>query len=82
MQDQQILDEIKTLVDREHALREAAAHGEVDPEEEARRMRGLEEALDQAWDLLRRRRALRDDAHVDPDDAPRREVPTVEGYMQ
>lgn len=82
MQDQEILDQIRTLVDRQHALRESASHGEVDPEDEQRQLRGLEEALDQCWDLLRRRRALRDDAHTDADGAEERGTATVEGYLQ
>ena len=82
MQDQQILDQIKELVDAEHELRQQAARGEVDVDDEQARMRGLEVALDRCWDLLRRRRALRDDAHVDPDPACGRSGDTVEGYLQ
>ncbi len=82
MQDQQILDQIKELVDAEHALRGQAARGEVDADVEQERMRSLEVALDRCWDLLRRRRALRDDAHVDPDGAGGRSSATVEGYLQ
>ena len=82
MQDQQILDQIKELVDAEHELRQRAARGQVDPADEQERMRSLEVALDRCWDLLRRRRALRDDAHTDPAAAEDRGGDTVEGYLQ
>lgn len=82
MQDQQILDQIKELVDAEHELRQQAARGEVDVADEQERMRSLEVALDRCWDLLRRRRALRDDAHADPAGAEDRGSATVEGYLQ
>lgn len=82
MQDQQILDQIKELVDAEHALRQQAARGEVDTADEQERMRSLEVALDRCWDLLRRRRALRDDAHTDPEGAEGRSSTTVESYLQ
>ena len=82
MQDQQILDQVKSLVDREHALRERASRGELDPDEEQRQLQALEEALDRCWDLLRRRRAAREDAHTDPDAAAERSTGTVEGYLQ
>ena len=43
--------------------------------------RSLEVTLDQLWDLLRQRRALRD-AGRSPDDAAIRPEGTVEGYRQ
>jgi len=82
VQDQQILDQVKTLVDREHELRERASRGDIAPEDEQRQLREVEEALDQCWDLLRRRRAARDDAHTDPDAAEARSTGAVEGYLQ
>jgi hypothetical protein len=41
----------------------------------------LEEQLDQAWDLLRQRRA-RAESGDDPDVAQERSVNEVEGYLQ
>jgi hypothetical protein len=45
------------------------------------RRRELEVALDQCWDLLRQRDALKD-AGDDPDRARARPVTEVEGYLQ
>lgn len=49
--------------------------------EEHERLRQLEVNLDQCWDLLRQRRALRE-AGYDPDAARVRDEKTVEGYLQ
>jgi hypothetical protein len=46
-----------------------------------KRLRQLEEMLDQCWDLLRQRRALREYGE-DDDQADARDVSTVEGYLQ
>jgi hypothetical protein len=46
----------------------------------AERIAQLEVELDQAWDLLRQRRALRE-AGGDPDDAHERPAAEVEGYL-
>ena len=45
------------------------------------RLQHLEEQLDQAWDLLRQRRA-REDTGEDPNVAQERSVNEVEGYLQ
>ena len=45
------------------------------------RLAHIEETLDQCWDLLRQRRALREFGR-DPDDATVREVDVVEDYEQ
>ena len=81
MDEKSILDTINGLVDEEHRLRTAAQQGRVDSEEERTRLRRLEEALDQCWDLLRRRRAARANAQ-DPDAVDPRPVTEVEGYLQ
>jgi uncharacterized protein DUF2630 len=81
MDDKAILDQVRSLVDEEHQLRESSAAGEIAPEEEQRRLRALEEALDQCWDLLRQRRA-RQEAGQNPDAAEPRPVREVEGYQQ
>jgi hypothetical protein len=77
MDDQQIHQTITGLVKEEHELRGRSAH----TDEQRARLRQLEEALDQCWDLLRQRDALRA-AGSDPDAATSRPVPEVEGYLQ
>jgi hypothetical protein len=69
------LEQIRTLIEEENKLR-AAGHP-ANPE----KLRHLEEALDQAWDLLRQRRALHefgDDENL----AHERDPSTVERYLQ
>jgi Protein of unknown function (DUF2630) len=81
MDERQILEQVQALVDREHDLRQRVQGGDLDPEEEQARLRSVEEALDQCWDLLRQRRARRD-AGQSPDEALVRPVSEVEGYQQ
>ena len=50
-------------------------------EDDAARLRAVELELDVCWDLLRRRRALRE-AGVSPNDAEARDPNTVERYLQ
>lgn len=80
MDDKDVLGRIATLVDEEDALH-ARATAEGLSDDEHRRIRDIDEALDQCWDLLRQRRALRD-AGRNPDEADTRAVSTVEGYAQ
>jgi len=54
------LSHINELVAEEKALREQLQHGEISESEEHKRLRQLEIQLDQCWDLLRQRRALRE----------------------
>lgn len=75
MSDKTILEHITELVDEESRLRSSSA----DPDQNARRLRDVAEQLDQCWDLLRQRRALREFGR-DPDDAAVRDAGTVEGY--
>ena len=78
MDDRDVLNEIGTLVEEEHGLRE---RGEgLDPDE-LHRLRELEVRLDQYWDLLRQRRAKRD-AGEDPDAVAPRPPEVVETYEQ
>lgn len=72
---------INELVEEEHRLRTQVRSGVVSTEEERSRLRALEDALDQCWDLLRRRRAARD-AGQDPETATARSVEDVEKYLQ
>jgi hypothetical protein len=78
--DQDVLARIKALVDEEHVLRARHEQQEIGDEEEAERLHGLEVALDQCWDLLRQRRALRETGR-NPDGAHTRPADEVEGYL-
>ena len=80
MNDNEILSRIQQLVDEEHTLLQLEAAGQLSDPQQAR-MRGLQESLDQCWDLLRQRRARRA-AGMDPDEAQVRPVETVEHYLQ
>ena len=77
MNDDDILTRIKNLVSEERSL----AGDNESPQERQERRRYLEEQLDQCWDLLRQRQALRDSGG-DPDAAEARPVSEVEGYLQ
>ncbi len=81
MNEHEILDRVRSLVDEEHQLRARTAAGELSTEEEQAQLKQLEEALDQAWDLLRQRRA-RQEFGANPDSAAARPVTEVEGYLQ
>lgn len=84
MSDESIANRIERLVAEEHELRKRE---EVDHEAgreldgDIARLRAVEVELDRCWDLLRRRRALRD-AGEDPESARARDEKTVEGYLQ
>jgi hypothetical protein len=81
MDEKDILQQIQTLVDREHQLRAQSQEGEIPQSEEQAQLRHLEEALDQCWDLLRQRRARREYGQ-NPDDSAARPVQEVENYLQ
>ena len=81
MDDKNVLGRIDGLVDEEHKLRQQLARGEITSAEEHARLKELEEALDQAWDLLRRRRAAREVGN-DPDAEQAHSTGEVEGYLQ
>jgi Protein of unknown function (DUF2630) len=81
MDDQQIMAQIKQLIDTEHELRARVAGGELSSTEERSQLRSTEEALDQCWDLLRQRRARREFGS-DPDAAHARPASEVEGYLE
>jgi Protein of unknown function (DUF2630) len=78
--DEELVARITGLVEEEHRL-EGSKTGEGLSEADARRLRDLEVALDQTWDLLRQRRARRD-AGLDPDGARPRDPGIVENYRQ
>jgi hypothetical protein len=84
MSDESIAARIERLVNEEKQLRgrEQADRSEPDAlEAETERLRAVEIELDQCWDLLRQRRALRD-AGADPNQAQARDAGTVERYQQ
>ncbi|MBV9485935.1 MAG: DUF2630 family protein, partial [Frankiaceae bacterium] len=65
------------LVDEEHQLRGSSDH----TIEQRTRLHDIEVALDQAWDLLRRREAARE-AGKNPDEVEARPASQVESYLQ
>jgi Protein of unknown function (DUF2630) len=79
VQNSEILARIDELVAEEHRLRE---QGSGLGEEDRAKLRDAEVHLDQLWDLLRRRDALRR-AGKDPDEAAgERPAGEVESYLQ
>ena len=80
MDDAEVIKRIGALVDEEHSL-ERATGAEGPDEDTAARLREVEVALDQCWDLLRQRRARREMGD-DPDDAQVRPPEIVERYQQ
>jgi hypothetical protein len=80
MDDLQIHGTIEQLVAEEHELWEREAAGSA-TDADRRRLQQLKISLDQSWDLLRQRRALRQ-AGNDPDAADVRAPEVVERYEQ
>ena len=80
MADDQIHWRIVELVAEEHELWEREARGGAS-EEDRQRLEAVKVSLDQCWDLLRQRRALRE-AGLDPESAHAREPGVVERYEQ
>jgi hypothetical protein len=78
--DKNPLAHIHDLVEEERELRARLQNHEISPEEEHARLRALEVELDQCWDLLRQRRALRETG-ADPREAQLRPPDEVEGYL-
>jgi hypothetical protein len=81
MADEQIHNTIERLVEEEQALYERASHEDGLSAEERRRLEAIRVRLDQSWDLLRQRRALREHG-MDPGAAHVRDPEVVEGYEQ
>ena len=77
VEDQPVLNHIQDLVAEEHRLHELGAH----PKADRKRLAKVQVELDQCWDLLRQRRALRD-VGLDPDEAEVRPPQVVENYEQ
>jgi hypothetical protein len=80
MDDAEVIKRIGALVDEEHALEQGVRESR-DPDEAGERLRAIEVALDQCWDLLRQRRARRATG-ADPDEAAARPADVVEHYQQ
>jgi hypothetical protein len=78
--DNTALARIHDLVAEEKALRQQLQHGDISESEEHERLRRIEIQLDQCWDLLRQRRALRETGG-DPSAAAVRPADEVEGYL-
>jgi len=81
MDDKTVLSRIHDLVDEERRLRQQVSHGEISSDDERARLTELEVALDQCWDLLRRRRAARESGG-DPDAVKPHSTSEVESYLQ
>jgi hypothetical protein len=80
MDDLELVRRIGELTDEEHRL-ELSHTGSALSGKELERLRSIEVALDQCWDLLRQRRARRE-AGQNPDQAQVRPESVVEGYQQ
>ncbi len=80
MPDEDLIARIHELAAEERRLEEAHI-GESLSDGQRARLHEVERTLDQLWDLMRQRRALRD-AGKDPSRAVERPVGTVEGYQQ
>jgi hypothetical protein len=77
MDDQDVLNQIRSLVEEEHALRTGSGLDEAGQA----RMRDLEVQLDRCWDLLRRREA-REEFGQDPSTESVQPETVVEKYLQ
>jgi hypothetical protein len=76
-EDQPVLNHIQRLASEEHRLYSQKARTNA----EVKRLANIQVELDQCWDLLRQRRALRD-VGEDPNDAEVRPPDVVEKYEQ
>jgi hypothetical protein len=80
MDDTKIHSTIEQLVAEEHALWQREADGTA-TDADRERLQQIKVSLDQAWDFLRQRRALREAGRSD-DAADLRRPDVVEGYQQ
>jgi Protein of unknown function (DUF2630) len=80
MDDPKVHETIEELVAEEHDLWQRESSGDV-TDADRRRLKEVKVSLDQCWDLLRQRRALRE-AGLDPSAADVRRREVVEGYEQ
>ena len=80
MADEGVHNHIEQLVAEEHQLWQREQAGQA-TDDDRKRLDEVKVALDQSWDLLRQRRALRE-AGLDPDAAGERNPEVVEKYWQ
>jgi hypothetical protein len=80
MDDDQIHGHIEQLVSEEHQLWSRESSGQA-TDDDRRRLDQVKVSLDQCWDLLRQRRALREEGG-NPEDAHVRSEDVVERYEQ
>ena len=78
MDDQGIMDRINELARERHEIWSREARAEV-TDADRHRLRRLEVMVDQLWDLLHQRQALRT-AGLNPEEAAMRDERTVESY--
>lgn len=78
--DSETLARIRELVAQEKSLRAQLQKGGISTSDEHERLQRVEVELDQCWDLLRQRRALRETGG-DPNEAAVRPADEVEGYL-
>ena len=78
--DKDILSQVNKLVAEEQELRDKLQKRAITASEEHDRLKLVEAALDQCWDLLRQRRALRETGG-DPRSAEVRPASQVENYL-
>jgi hypothetical protein len=79
MEDRSVIDRINDLAHEEHDLWERESQGKAS-DGDRDRLKRVAVTLDQCWDLLHQRRALRS-AGQDPSEARVRDAGTVEGYL-
>lgn len=80
MDDKELVGQIGKLADEERQLEEAHS-GDGLSDGDLKRLKSIEVALDQCWDLLRQRRAKTEFGR-NPDDAEVRTTDVVEDYRQ
>jgi hypothetical protein len=78
--DDEIHGTIERLVSEEHELWQRESAGDAS-DDDRRRLASIKVSLDQCWDFLRQRRALRG-AGLDADSAEPRAADVVERYQQ
>lgn len=81
VEDDDVITRIDELVAEEHRLHSKHTEGDGLSQDERHRLEAIEVRLDQCWDLLRQRRALRS-AGQDPEEAASRPAGVVENYQQ
>lgn len=80
MDDDRIHGRIEQLVAEEHDLWNRESSGQAS-DDDRQRLESVRVSLDQCWDLLRQRRAFREEGG-NPDDATARSEGVVENYQQ